>query len=116
MSRTVLVADDESPIRDLVGEVLTAAGYDVRFAADGLDALDQALTDRPDLVLTDFRMPGLDGVGLVTRLRECDQSLPIVMMSAAPPNLGDLSVTCIRKPFNIPLLVDAVEDALALTA
>jgi CheY-like chemotaxis protein len=116
MSRIVLVADDESPIRDLVGEVLIAAGYDVRFAADGLDALQQALSDRPDLVLTDFRMPRLDGVGLVTRLRERDRSLPILMMSAAPPDLDDLTINVIRKPFNIPRLVGAVEDALALTA
>jgi DNA-binding response OmpR family regulator len=116
MSRTVLIADDESPIRDFVGEVLIAAGFDVRFATDGLDALDQALSERPDLVLTDFRMPRLDGLGLATRLRESDQSLPILMMSATPPNLDDLDIGVIRKPFNIPLLVDAVEDALALTA
>jgi CheY-like chemotaxis protein len=116
MSRTVLIADDESPIRDFVGEVLSAAGYVVQFATDGLDALNQALTQRPDLVLTDFRMPRLDGLGLVTRLRERDQSLPIVMMSAAPPNLDNLGISVIRKPFNIPLLVDAVEDALAPTA
>jgi len=116
MSRTVLVADDESPIRELIGEVLSAAGYDVRFATDGLDALDQALTNRPVLVITDFRMPGLDGIGLVTRLRERDRTLPILLMSASPPNLGNLTINVIRKPFNLPLLVDAVEDALALTA
>ena len=115
MSRTVLVADDESPIRDLVGEVLSAAGYDVRFATDGLDALDQALTDRPDLVLTDFKMTGLDGLGLATRLRERDRSLPILMMSASPPDLDNLGIGVIRKPFTLPRLVNAVEDALALT-
>lgn len=116
MSRTVLVADDELPIRELVGEVLSAAGYEVRFAADGLDALDQALSERPDLILTDLRMPGLDGLGLAARLRERDRSLPILLMSASPPDLNTLGIDLIRKPFNLIHLVDAVEDALALTA
>lgn len=112
MPRTVLVADDEPPILDLVGEVLTAAGYDVRLATDGLDALDQALTTRPDLVLTDFKMPNLDGLTLARRLRERDHSLPILLMSAAPPAVTSPGIGVIRKPFNIPQLVTAVADAL----
>jgi CheY-like chemotaxis protein len=116
MSRTVLVADDEPPILDLVGEVLTAAGYEVRLATDGLDALDQAMTTHPDLVLTDFKMPNLDGLGLAARLRERDQSLPILLMSAAPPSITSPGIGVIRKPFDIPQLVTAVANALAADA
>jgi CheY-like chemotaxis protein len=112
MPRTVLVADDEPPILDLVGEVLMAEGYDVCFASDGLEALDQALSTRPDLVLTDFKMPNLDGLGLAERLRERDNSVPILLMSAAPPTVISPGIGVIRKPFNIPQLVTAVADAL----
>ena len=116
MARTVLVADDEPPILDLVGEILTAAGYDVRLATDGVDALDQALAIRPDLVLTDFKMPNLDGLGLAARLRERDDTLPILLMSAAPPAVASPGVEFLRKPFNIPQLVTAVANALAVEA
>ncbi|MEA2513277.1 MAG: two-component system, OmpR family, response regulator [Thermomicrobiales bacterium] len=116
MARTVLVADDEPPIRDLVGEILRAAGYEVCLATDGLDALDQALTIRPDLVLTDFKMPNLDGLALAKRLRERDHSLPILLMSAAPPSVTSPGIEFIRKPFNIPQLVNAVASALAVEA
>jgi len=116
MPRTVLVADDEPPILDLVGEVLSAAGYDVRLATDGLEALDQALSTRPDLVLTDFRMPNLDGLGLAERLRERHHALPILLMSAAPPSVISPGIGVIRKPFDIPQLVTAVADALDLDA
>lgn len=112
MPRTVLVADDEPPILDLVGEVLSAAGYDVRFAIDGLDALDQALATHPDLVLTDFKMPSLDGLSLAQRLRERNRSMPILLMSAAPPSVCSPGIGVIRKPFNIPQLITAVADAL----
>ncbi len=100
------------PILDLVGEILTAAGYDVRLAIDGLDALDQALTTHPDLILTDFKMPNLDGLSLAERLRERDRSMPILLMSAAPPSITSPGIGVIRKPFNIPQLVTAVAEAL----
>jgi DNA-binding response OmpR family regulator len=116
MPRTVLIADDEPPILDLVGEVLSAAGYDVRLATDGLDALDQALATRPDLVLTDFKMPNLDGLSLAQRLRERHHSIPILLMSAAPPSVTSPGIGVIRKPFNIAQLVTAVADALDLDA
>jgi CheY-like chemotaxis protein len=112
MPRTVLVADDDPPILDLVGELLAAEGYDVRLATDGLDALDKALETPPDLVLTDFKMPNLDGLGLAERLRERDQSVPILLMSAVPPAVNAPGIDVIRKPFDVFQLVSAVANAL----
>lgn len=116
MPRTVLVADDDPPILDLVGEVLSAEGYDVYLATDGLDALAQALRSRPDLVLTDFKMPLLDGVGLAQRLYEQDQSLPVLLMSAVPPTSTAPLAGIIRKPFDVVQLVTAVANVFALSA
>jgi CheY-like chemotaxis protein len=114
MPRTVLVADDDPPILDLVGGVLAAEGYDVRLATDGLDALDQALTTAPDLVLTDFKMPNLDGLSLVERLRERDCAVTVLLMSAVPPTTSAPIAGVIRKPFDILQLVTAVANALAI--
>jgi CheY-like chemotaxis protein len=116
MSRTVLVADDDPPIRDLLGELLSAEGYDVHLATDGLDALAKALATQPDLVLTDFRMPKLDGLPLAARLRERDQSLPVLLMSAVPPTVSDSIVGVVRKPFDVLQVVTAVANALAVPA
>jgi two-component system response regulator MprA len=112
MPRTVLVADDDPPILDLVGELLAAEGYDVRLATDGLDALDQALAAPPDLIVTDFKMPNLDGLALAERLRERDRSVPILLMSAVPPATSPPGIDVIRKPFDVVQLVSAVANAL----
>jgi CheY-like chemotaxis protein len=112
MPRTVLVADDDPPILEFVGELLTAEGYDVRLATDGLTALDQALAVPPDLVLTDIHMPGLDGLSLAAHLRERDRGFPVILMSAAPPRPRPSTVGFVRKPFDIGQLLGAVASAL----
>jgi two-component system, chemotaxis family, chemotaxis protein CheY len=103
--KTILVVDDEYALRELVGELLELAGYRVVTAANGSDALERALGDKPDLVVTDHMMPIADGRELVRNLRALPEyrSLPIIMLSAAAKSvaLADaLAVTAfVRKPF-----------------
>ncbi|MDQ6612042.1 MAG: sigma-54 dependent transcriptional regulator [Gemmatimonadota bacterium] len=79
---SVLIVDDEPNIRRMVGALLSAGGYDVRDAADGVAGLLQAETSEPDVALVDLMMPGeLDGLALLARLREQRPDLPVVMMS-----------------------------------
>jgi signal transduction histidine kinase/CheY-like chemotaxis protein len=79
----VLVVDDEPAIREVMEETLTAAGYRVATARDGLEALAVYEARRGDvaLVLTDMAMPALDGAGLIAELRRRDPRLPIVASS-----------------------------------
>lgn len=80
----LLVVDDEADIRETV-ELLVAAklpGVDVVTAATGMDALQRLKEDRFDAVLTDFRMPGMDGAELVERLRAEHPSLPTALFTA----------------------------------
>lgn len=78
----VLVVDDEASIRDLLAKTLALAEYDVDTAQDGRDALD-ALRSRPyDLLVTDLKMPGLDGMGLIRETRRLSPQLPIVVITA----------------------------------
>jgi two-component system chemotaxis sensor kinase CheA len=77
----VLVVDDSPIIRDLLVELLTAAKLDVHTAADGAEALAILDRQRVDLVLSDVEMPGIDGFELLTRVRQRDPELPVVMVT-----------------------------------
>jgi two-component system, NtrC family, nitrogen regulation response regulator NtrX len=78
---SVLVVDDESNIRRMVGALLGAEGYDVREAPDGVGGI-TAAADDPDVILLDLMMPGqLDGLATLERLRERYPEIPVIMMS-----------------------------------
>src|SRR5256885_16024921 len=81
---TVLVIDDEEPIRLLCSVNLAAEGIDVLEAADGPSGLDQAREHRPDVVLLDVMMPGLDGWQVAERLLEDERTsrIPIIFLTA----------------------------------
>jgi DNA-binding response OmpR family regulator len=80
----ILVVDDEADIRKVLQEILTAAGYQVLTAADGRDALPITLADQPDLIITDIRMPKLDGLTLCRALRGHPDTadIPVVILTA----------------------------------
>lgn len=82
---SVLYAEDEVVLHGLVGFWLTEAGFDVRFAVDGAEALQMIRDDRPDLLITDAIMPEMSGDELVAAIKgDPDlESLPIVMATAA---------------------------------
>jgi DNA-binding NtrC family response regulator len=78
----ILVVDDELNARTALCELLRDDGFLVEAAADGFKALGKMADFAPDLVLTDLKMPGMDGIQLLGRLREVDRELPIVVMTA----------------------------------
>lgn len=80
--KRILVVDDEEAIRLLYHEELTDAGYQVELAANGEEALQKLGTGRPDLMTVDVRMPGMDGLELVARVRERHRELPIIICTA----------------------------------
>jgi CheY-like chemotaxis protein len=79
----VLIVDDDASVRLVCAVNLKAEGLHVLEAADGLDALEQARRERPDLVLTDVTMPGLDGFQLAERLRDDERThgTPVIYLS-----------------------------------
>lgn len=81
MNKRILVVDDEEWVRELVGRYLEAAGFDVVTAADGRKALTQFDSQRPDLVILDWMLPGLDGLEVATRIRK-ESGIPIIMLTA----------------------------------
>ncbi|OLE28629.1 MAG: DNA-binding response regulator [Actinobacteria bacterium 13_1_20CM_3_71_11] len=82
MGQRVLVVDDDPTVSDVVRRYLERAGYAVTLCADGLSALTAYERDRPDLVVLDLMLPGLNGLEVCRRLRTADSGLPIVMLTA----------------------------------
>ncbi len=83
MSKTILVIDDDSLVRASLKETLTAAGFQVEVAEDGEQGLAKALALHPDLLISDVRMPGLDGLQMVQKLRadEWGKQAPVIILS-----------------------------------
>ena len=116
---TVLVVDDEKLIRWSVGERLARQGYQVKSAQSGEEALQLMALERPDLVVLDVRLPGIDGVETLRRALRLHPGLAAVMMSAhgtvdiAVEAMKDGAVDFLVKPFPLGQLDVAVRRALA---
>lgn len=90
--RTILVVDDEQSIRFLYREELEEDGYRVITAADGEEALRKVRKDKPDLITLDIRMPGMDGIEVLHRIREMDKEIPVIMSTAYGEYRNDFNV------------------------
>ena len=120
MSRTILVVDDEPRIVELARDYLEHAGFRVITASEGRAALDVVRHDRPDLVVLDLGLPGLDGLDVTRELRR-DGSIPIVMVTARDDELDKLlglelgADDYLTKPFSPRELVARVKAVLRRT-
>jgi CheY-like chemotaxis protein len=115
----VLVVDDEVGIANLLADVLSDEGHRVILAANGHEGLKRAEEQRPDLVITDFMMPVMDGAQLIKALADHPdlKRVPIYLMSSAPEAAirGQCSgyALFIRKPFRIYDVVDLVGQVVS---
>jgi len=115
--KTILVVDDEPQIVQLVRDYLEHGGFTVLTAADGQAALRQASTQRPDLVVLDLGLPGIDGLD-VTRLLRRNGTVPIIMLTARTDESDKLvglelgADDYLTKPFSPKELVARVRSVL----
>lgn len=122
-SATILVADDESHILNVVSLKLRNAGYRVLTARDGQEALEVALAERPNLLITDYHMPQLSGLELCRRLKQepATSNMPAIMLTARGYHLESSDteqsgiLLMISKPFSPRHLLSAVNDVLTKT-
>lgn len=119
----ILIVDDSPTIRSIQVAALKHLGFhEIAEAADGNEALHAIAKDRPDLLIVDWNMPGLDGIALVRKVRETDRTLPIIMCSseADRPRVVEAikaGVTdYIVKPFTPEGIGEKVRRALAKAA
>lgn len=108
----VLIIDDEKFISDLIEEILARSGYNVETAAGGQEGLRVFEKGLFDLVITDIRMPGIDGHAVAHHIRNSDKSdTPIMAMSGTPWLMeGDEFNYVLPKPFGIQTLLNAISD------
>jgi excisionase family DNA binding protein len=114
----VLVADDEASIREVLSKTLALADYDVDLAHDGRSALERLRTTQYDLLITDLKMPGADGLAVIREARRYRPDLPIIIITgfsteASAIEALNLGVSgYLTKPFRIPKVLATAAKAL----
>jgi len=117
MNARILVVDDDRALSEMLGMVLQGEGFDIEFAADGPQAIELFGETKPDLVLLDLMLPGIDGIEVCARIRETS-GVPIIMLTARS-DTGDVvrgleagADDYVVKPFNPMELIARVRARL----
>ncbi|MDE3840342.1 two-component system response regulator [Bacillus methanolicus] len=121
MKGKVLIVDDQFGIRILLNEVLQKEGYDTYQAANGVHALEIVTKYSPDLVLLDMKIPGMDGIEILKRIKVIDPDIRVIIMTAygeldmiqEAKELGAL--THFAKPFDIDDIRAAVKKYIPIS-
>jgi CheY-like chemotaxis protein len=114
VSKNILVVDDEPGALKYISHFLRRDGYQVTEARDGAEALDLIENSRFDLVLSDVRMPRVDGVTLALHVRSTRPTIPIILMTGVPFDLTPAlrSLPCLTKPLSLDELRSNIQRAL----
>lgn len=118
----ILVAEDDAAVREFVYRALKQRGHEVTAVTDGLSALQALGKDSYELLLTDIRMPGLDGVTLALKVAKDHPDVTIMMMTGYATeeqrahNLDRLIHRVVSKPFTLDEICQATDEALAAGA
>lgn len=119
MGSKLLIVDDQYGIRLLLHEIFKKEGYEVFQAANGFQAIDIVIKDCPDLVILDMKIPGMDGVEILKRIKEINKEIKVILMTA----YGELDIIeeakklgALRyfpKPFDIDEIKKVVREHTA---
>ncbi|WP_320821412.1 response regulator [Thalassolituus sp.] len=117
---SILAVDDSASMRQMVAFTLKGAGYQVKEASDGVEALAIAKKEKFDLVLTDVNMPNMNGIELVQQLRQLDDFKFTPMLMLTTESAGDMKMQgkqagatgWIVKPFNPEQLLSTIKRVL----
>jgi len=117
----ILAIDDDSIIRTLLSNSLSKAGYNVVTAADGESGLMKAANEKPDIVITDYQMPGISGLDVITELKKSYPGLPVILLTAH----GDVALTIksiqlgaydfIEKPIQMQEVLEVIKNGLEIS-
>jgi CheY-like chemotaxis protein len=114
ISKRVLLVDDEPLVRKLISRYLVAAGYVVRVAVDGLDAIGKLRAGPLDLIISDLKMPRMSGVELLNVVRKRFPQIPVIAISAVAPDEMPEGVAadayCHKSGFGFEQLMQTISD------
>jgi|SRR5687767_10749352 excisionase family DNA binding protein len=114
----VLVVDDEASIRDLLAKTLALAEYDVDLAPDGRAALERLRIIPYDLLITDLKMPGVDGLTVIKEARRLKTDIPVIIITGFSTESSAIEAVnlgvsgYLTKPFRVPRVLAAAAKAL----
>lgn len=119
---TILCIDDDHDILNLLGKILANAGYNVIKASDGKQGISEALNRKPDLILLDILMPGMDGYEVCKKIKDKEETknIPIIFITAKKEDEDEAkglkigAVDYIRKPFYPPIVTSRIRTQLDL--
>ena len=115
---TILVIDDEPGIRDLLDTLLSRKGYDVVLADSGQKGLEVFRRARPDVIVLDLKMPGMNGVTVLQQIRSLNPTQPVIVLTGAATPESEQQVRAlgvteyVEKEFSLHLLGDALKREL----
>lgn len=124
---TVLIADDHDMVRTLLADYFLGAGYTVRTAKNGAEAVAQFRLEPVDVMLVDLHMPGVNGLDTIRRVRQEFSSAHtrMILMSGDYPEIGEQEIEDVgllvgahavaHKPFSLPHMLKLVQEQVALT-
>ena len=114
----ILVVEDDEAMREFLVEAISRSGYAVEAVANGSDALDRVSVAPFDLLLTDIRMPGLDGLELARKARVNNPALGVLLVTAyaqdalGAPDFEGTQTDVLSKPFNLNELIERLATIL----
>ncbi len=120
--RTVLIVDDEESVRESLGELLKIAGYSVYTVESGEKGLEVVKKRFPDVVVTDLRLPGINGIEIVRRIKDINSGIPCIVITAyasvesAVEAMKAGAFTYLKKPFGKDELLVTLEKAFEVRA
>ncbi|MFD2616255.1 response regulator [Terrilactibacillus laevilacticus] len=116
----ILIVDDQFGIRILLNEIFNKEGYQTYMASNGMQALEIVQEYHPELVILDMKIPGMDGLEILKRIKEKESDIKVIIMTA----YGELekikqaikngAITHFAKPFDIDDVLNAVKKELPL--
>jgi CheY-like chemotaxis protein len=113
----ILVVDDDDDVRRTIVQSLEVLAYDTAEASDGPTALSMFRDRQPDLVILDYRMPGMDGVAVAGEMRKIEPDIPVIFASgyadeAALQRAAGKGQPVLNKPFRLGELADLIDSVL----
>jgi DNA-binding NtrC family response regulator len=116
---TILVVDDEPQVAEVLRGILEFEGFEVETVENGKQALDRITSvDRFDLIITDMKMPEMDGLELLTQVQKLSKDLPVIVLTAYATLKNGLNAIkdgvydYVSKPFSVKILMNVVHEAL----
>jgi two-component system response regulator PilR (NtrC family) len=114
----ILVVDDELSMREFLKILLEKEGYDVNAVADAASAIESVNSEKYDLIISDIKMPGMGGLTLLEKIKEIDNSIPVIMVTAfaSPENavvaMKSGAFDYITKPFKVDEIIKIIKSAI----